>query len=80
MAISTKPFTIKHITYYISALYIHSKRYKGKTELFKNAKVYFRYLSVYQMFISFKVNGFVDIMIEKAYISTKPFTLYLLIR
>ena len=32
------------------------------------------------MFISFKVNGFVDIMIENAYISTKPFTLYLLIR
>ena len=32
------------------------------------------------MFISFLVNGFVDIMVGKACISTKPFTLYLLTR
>lgn len=38
----------------------------------------FRYISVYQMFISFLVNGFVDIMVGKACISTKPFTLCLL--
>lgn len=38
----------------------------------------FRYISVYQMFISFLVNGFVDIMVGKACISTKPFTWYLL--
>lgn len=31
------------------------------------------------MFISFDVNGFVDIPIEKACISTKPFTLNMLI-
>ena len=46
---------------------------------FKEYKSLFRYISVYQMFISFKVNGFVDILIEKACISTKPFTLYMLI-
>lgn len=40
----------------------------------------FRYISVYHMFISFQVNGFVDIMVGKACISTKPFTLYLLTR
>lgn len=38
----------------------------------------FRYISVYQKFISFQVNDFVDIMVGKACISTKPFTLYLL--
>ncbi len=46
---------------------------------FKEYKSLIRYISVYQMFISFKVNGFVDILIEKACISTKPFTLYMLI-
>lgn len=40
----------------------------------------FRYISVYQMFISYLVNGFVDIMVGKACISTKPFTWYLLTR
>ena len=38
----------------------------------------FRYISVYQMFISFQVNGFVDIMVGKACISMKPFTWNLL--
>lgn len=38
----------------------------------------FRYISVYQMFIAFQVNGFVDNMVGKACISTKPFTWYLL--
>ena len=40
----------------------------------------FCYISVYQMFISFQVNGFVDITVGKACISTKPFTWYLLTR
>ena len=40
----------------------------------------FRYISVYQMFISYQVNGFVDIMVVKACISTKPFTWNLLTR
>lgn len=38
----------------------------------------FRYISVYQMFISFQVNGFVDMQAFPTMISTKPFTWYLL--
>ena len=46
---------------------------------FKEYKSLIRYISVYQMFISFKVNGFVDMQAFSISISTKPFTLYMLI-
>lgn len=37
----------------------------------------FRYISVYQMFISFQVNGFVDIMVGKlAYLRNRLPSIY----
>ena len=37
-AISTKPFTTRHLTFYISTLYKHKNRLNVKTVLFKNTK------------------------------------------